>query len=58
MQKTTIPAPIKAAITRFDVAAQDYAFKGAAHPDDHHAIDARYKKARENLERLIANYLD
>lgn len=45
---------IKAAITRFDNAAQNYAFKGSAHPDEWQDIENTYIKARERLERLIA----
>lgn len=44
---------IRGAITRFAGAAQDHAFKGAAHPQDHAAIDEKYASTREALERLI-----
>ena len=45
---------IKAAITRFDNAAQEYAFRGAAHPEDRSEIKEEYVRARESLERMIA----
>lgn len=48
---------IRAAITRFDKAAQDYAFKGSHHPDIHSLIDQEYTLARESLERMIERNL-
>ena len=49
----SIPASIKSAITRFDTAAQQMAFQGAADPDDRVAIVHQYQTARINLERAI-----
>lgn len=48
---------IRAAITRFDKAAQDYAFKGSHHPDTHSLIEQEYALARESLERMIERNL-
>ena len=48
-----LPPSIATAITRFDIAAQNYA---ADHPDDPRqrtAIIHQYQTARENLERAI-----
>lgn len=45
---------IKSAITQFDNAAQEYAFRGAYHPDDRPAIEERYLRARQRLEQRIA----
>lgn len=50
---SVIPPAIKAAITNFGDAAQQYAFKGAAHPEDVPAIVHQYENARQNLERAI-----
>jgi hypothetical protein len=49
----TLPAHIKAAITRFDGAAQALAFKGTALPEDHHAIIHQHETSRAALERAI-----
>jgi hypothetical protein len=48
-----IPIYVKAAITRFDKSARDYAFKGAQPPDRHEEIEARYRNARTSLELSI-----
>ena len=48
------PSNIKAAISRFEQAAQDYAFKGSAHPDDWDYIERKYERTRANLEAVIA----
>ena len=48
---------IKAAITRFDNAAQAYAFKGAADPEDHPAIEHQYEAAKASLVSLIERNL-
>lgn len=48
---------IKAAITRFDNAAQAFAFKGAAHPDDWSAIEHQYEAAKANLVSIIERNL-
>lgn len=50
---STLPAYIAGAITRFDNAAQSYAFIGAADPEDRSAIQHQYDTARERLERAI-----
>ena len=34
--------------------ADDYAFMGSMHPDDHEAIEAGYKYAVESVRKLIA----
>lgn len=45
----------KRLLKRFDKAAQEYAFKGAAHPDDWEEITQRYEKAKAKLlEFMIA----
>lgn len=56
MVNRTMPS-IKAAITRFDKAAQDFAFLGSAHPDEHLTIRQEYHLARESLERMIERNL-
>lgn len=48
---------IKAAITRFDKAAQDYAFIGSNPPEVHSIIEQEYVLARESLERMIERNL-
>lgn len=48
---------IKAAITRFDNAAQAYAFKGSAHPEDWPAIEHQYEAAKSSLISLIERNL-
>lgn len=42
-----------AAVTRFENAAVDLAFKGSMHPDQHDAIDRRYLLAKANLLRKL-----
>jgi len=42
-------------INRFDAAAQDFAFKGAAHPDDWEDIEKRYKRERERLFKFMCD---
>lgn len=50
----TIPAHIKAAITRFDAAAQAYGvMHDGSQPDNHYSITHRYETARIALERAI-----
>lgn len=44
---------ISAAINRFDFAAQEFAFKGAAHPDDRDAIEDLYNLRRDQLISTI-----
>lgn len=42
-----------AAVTRFDNAAQNMAFKGAEHPEDWPAIERNYVLAKTNLLRVM-----
>ena len=49
----TITPQIRAAITRFDKACHEMAWKGAAHPEEHAAIEREHAAARDNLERQI-----
>lgn len=44
---------IRDLITEFDNAAQEYAFRGAARPDDEDIITASYINARRKLEDAI-----
>lgn len=48
---------IKAAITRFDKASQDYAFIGSQDPEDRGLIEQEHTLARESLERMIERSL-
>ena len=48
---------IRAAISRFDKAAQDYAFIGSQDPIERPLIEHEYKKSREDLERFIEKHL-
>ena len=59
MPRTPRPpmASIRAAITLFDRAAQDYAFMDAYHPDDRPGIEQEYRDQRAQLERLIQRHL-
>lgn len=43
----------KAALTRFDNAAQDMALKGSFHPDEWAPTEDRYRRSRENVESLF-----
>lgn len=56
MNKRTMSS-IKAAITRFDKAAQDYAFRGTYIDSMAALIDQEYALARESLERMIERNL-
>lgn len=47
-------ARITRLINKFDAAAREHAFKGAAHPDDRAEIEEEYVKARENLREYMA----
>lgn len=49
----SISNAVKAAITRFDKAAQAAAFIGAEHPDDRGPVQHQYERARDLLERAI-----
>lgn len=55
--ETDLPAPIKAMITRYGNAAQEYAFHGSQPPENHAAIIDDFKIARYNLERTILTML-
>ncbi|WP_175487924.1 hypothetical protein [Sphingomonas sp. NFR04] len=41
------------AVTRFERAARDHAFKGAAHPDDWAEIDRIFLLAKAHLLRVM-----
>ncbi|MFC5392656.1 hypothetical protein [Bosea vestrisii] len=43
----------KAALTRFDNAAQDMALKGSFHPDEWKPTEDRYRRSREKVESLF-----
>lgn len=49
---------IRCALTRFENAARDHAFRGSAHPDDWEYIDWKYEQAREAVERVIREELE
>lgn len=51
--KKPIPKHINALIARFDLSAQNLAFRGAARPEDAHAILHQYESAREALVQAI-----
>lgn len=48
---------IRSAITQFDNAAQEYAFLGAAHPEDRDDIETVYILKRKRLEDLIQKHV-
>lgn len=50
---TTCPAAVKAKITQFERAVNDYAFLGAAEPADHDAIVEQAQWARYCLEQTV-----
>jgi hypothetical protein len=41
-------------VRAFDTAAQNYAFKGGAHPDEWDAIEYDYQESKKQLYRAIA----
>ena len=53
-----LPVHIGRAIDKFDEAARKMAFKGAAMPEEHKAIEHQYRKARERLEHTIQSVLE
>lgn len=53
-----ITPQIKAAITRFDKACREMAFKGAQPLENHEQIDEEHKKSRINLEYQIQKVFD
>lgn len=53
-----LPRNIITAIDRFDEAARRLALKGAAMPEDHHAIVFQHQQAREKLEMIIQKALE
>ena len=56
--ETDLPPAIKAKITCYGNAAQEYAFHGAQPPEDHEGILNDFKVARYNLERTILTLLE
>lgn len=56
--ETDLPPTIKAKITRYGNAAQEYAFTGAQPPENREAIQNDFKIARYNLERTILTLLE
>lgn len=48
---------IRRAITSFDETCQNYAFKGAAHPDSWDDIESDYILARRKIEKVIGEEL-
>lgn len=53
-----LPPSIKGKITSALKAAQDYAFLGAAPPEDHDAVVENLQVARYDLERTIMTHLE
>lgn len=53
-----VPSSIKAKITAFSQAAQDYAFIGSQPPEDHAEIEEEFHRARYNLELSVKTHLD
>lgn len=49
---------MKALVTTALEAAMDYAFIGAAMPEEHSEIEERFHIARHNLERGIMNQIE
>lgn len=56
--QTSCPAPIKAKITAYMKAVQDFAFKGTQDPKDHAQIVRDLASARYNLEQTILTYIE
>lgn len=56
-KQDSIPPSIKRAITRFDKAAQEYAFKGSFRIETAEEIEQEYEAARRSLEGIIAKAL-
>ena len=48
---------VRAAINRFDKAAQDYAFVGSQPPEDRPLIEAEYRESKEHLGNTIGKSL-
>lgn len=55
--QTSCPAPIKAKITAYMKAVQEFAFLGAQDPKEHAQIARDLVIARYNLEQTIVSYL-
>ena len=53
-----LPRNIITAIDRLEEATKRLAFKGAAMPEDHHAIVYQHQQAREKLEMIIQKALE
>ena len=49
---------IRSAITRFDHAAKEHAFKGSRHPEDRAGIEEEYAQARQVLEDRIEKAIE
>lgn len=49
---------VKRAITRFDKAAQAFAWKGSTPPEMWSHTDKEYKASREALEKLIFSIME
>lgn len=58
MGKGRVPVHLELAISRFEDAVRALAFKGAQHPEDHAAIEARYQGARASLRGCIARAIE
>lgn len=56
--RVDIPAPIKAKITKLAIAAETFAFAGAAPPEDMDGLADEFFTARRDLEQTIKTYLD
>lgn len=56
--QTSCPAPIKAKITAYMRAVEEFAFIGTQPPEDHDQITRDLKTARYNLEQTILTYLE
>lgn len=58
VDRRSLPITIKTCINQMCTASMAMAFKGAAHPDDRAGVEARYHKARHNLETAIVLALE
>ena len=55
---TDIPSAIKAKITEYRIACEEYAFVGAKAPEERQQVIDDLCIRRYNLERTIATYLE
>ena len=53
-----LSSAVKAAITRYAGAVDDYAFRGTLHPDDQHDVDYHYHEMRRRLEATILRFAE